>query len=459
MEKTQHRISIKNKVLTTREIIMYSLGFFAYSIINLGFSTYLTFFWTDILIIPLGAISVIFLLSRIFDGVTDIIIGFLVDKTKTKYGKARPWLLWTAIPSAIAFAMMYYVPNLNETGRIAWAFITYNLVALIFITGTYLPLQSLTSLITEDPKKRLSLNMVAQGFATLATVLGNMYVVRSIAYLGGGAQGYFRFFALMGILAAVLILVSFVGTEERVQSQKGASTEKVSAKVALKAFAANKWWMLVTVLMGLTMFYPALMAINVYYMKWNMGNPALMGPFMSIVFGAMLVTLILVTPVINRLGKIKAGFIGMFIQIIGGILPLFAPASITVLMLAAALRGIGPAILLGTRLAFMCDVIEYGEWKTGIRLEGLIFSGASFGAKIGTGIGAAVVSIMLAYGGYVGGVAVQTEAALSAIKFTFIWWHALSSLLVTICLFFLSGLERDMPSILADLKVRNGKDE
>lgn len=457
MEKNQLLNRIKNKEVTSREIIMYSLGFFAYSIINLGFSTYLTFFWSDILIIPLGAISIIFLLSRIFDGITDIIIGFLVDKTKTKYGKARPWLLWTAIPSAISFALMYYVPNLGETGRIAWALITYNIVALVFITGAYLPLQSLTSLITEDSKKRLTINMVAQGFATLATILGNMYVARSIEYFGGGAQGYFRFFGLMGVLASTLMLVAFFGTEERVQSQKSTPTEKVSAKVTLKAFVANKWWILVTLLMALTYFYPALMAINVYYMKWNMGNPALMGPFMSIIYGAMLATLILITPVINKVGKIKAGFIGMFVQVMGGILPLFAPASITLLMVSAALRGIGPAILLGTRLAFMCDVIEYGEWKTGIRLEGIIFSGASFGAKVGTGIGAAVVSVMLAYGGYVGGAAVQTAAALSAIEFTFIWLHALSSVLVTICLFFLRGLEKDMPKILADLKVRNGK--
>lgn len=437
------------------ETIAFSLGFFAYSMVNLGFSTYLTYFWSDIFIIPLGVISTIFLISRLLDGGTDLLVGFWVDRTSTKYGKARPWLLWMSLPSALSLMLLYYVPNLSESGKITWAFITYNLVAFFFMTCINLPLQSLNSLITSEPKQRLTLNMVAQAFSTLGIILGNMFVLDVIKALGGGTEGYFKFFAIMGGGSFVLVILTFLGTKEKVKPTiKKKKHSKLSIKQALSAFIANKWWMLVTLLMGLSMLYPSLMAINVYYMQWIMGDISLMGSFMSIVYGAMLGALIIATPIIGKIGKINAGFIGMVIQITGGLLPLFAPGNIMIMMISAALRGIGPAILLGTRLAFMCDVVEYGEWKTGIRVEGLVFSGASFGSKIGTGVGGAIVALMLAYGGYVGGAAIQSETALSAITFTFTWVHALDSLLITICLFFLRGLEKQMPQIIADLEAR-----
>ncbi|KPU44399.1 putative symporter YjmB [Oxobacter pfennigii] len=439
-----------------KQTISYGLGFFGSSMAALGFGTYLTYFWTDIFIIPLAAISTIFMVSRFIDAITDLWCGFMVDRTNTKYGKARPWLLWNAVPAAISLLMLYFVPNFSETGKIVYAFITYNLVAFFYGTCISLPMQSLTSLMTSDPKKRLQLGMIGQAFNTSATVLGNMFVLKIIAALGGGAQGYFKFFGTMGVGAVILILITFIGTKENVvkDSNKNSKENNLSLKVAAKTLLGNKWFLMVTLLMALTMAYPALMSINMYYFTWNLKNPALMGPFMSVIFGAMLATLVLVTPVINRLGKIRAGFIGEFIQVLGGIIPLFAPGNVTVLMIAAACRGIGPAILLGTRLAFMCDVVEYGEWKTGVRIEGLIFSGASFGSKLGSGAGAAIITMMLGIGGYVGGAAAQSAEALSAIHFTFTWLHAIDSLLIAVCLFFLSGLDKQMPQIMEDLKAR-----
>ncbi|MCR3921877.1 MAG: glycoside-pentoside-hexuronide (GPH):cation symporter [Firmicutes bacterium] len=448
----------KNKSqLGNTEITMFSLGFAAISFINLGFGTYLSYFWSDIALIPLAAMGSIFVISRFLDGGTDIVIGFLVDRTNTKYGKARPWLLWMALPGLLSMAALFYVPNFSETGRIAWAFITYNMVAFFTLTAITLPLQSLTVLMTNDPKKRLTLNMVGQSFGTAATVIGNLYVLKAIESLGGGADGYFKFFAMLAVVATAMILVTFAGTKERVDRPVGKKVEKITAKVALKSFVANKWWVLVTLLQLLTMTYPALMAINMYYMTWVMKNPALMGPFMSAIFVSLLLTLIVFTPLVPRVGKINAGFIGMFFQIVGGIMPLFAPGNTSVMMVSGVFRGIGPAMLLGTRLAFMCDVVEYGEWKTGIRIEGLVFSGASMGAKIGTGLGAAVVAMMLARGGYVGGALTQTAEALSSITITFTWLHALSSALVTACLFTLRGLEKQMPQIMADLEARKAK--
>ncbi|MCR3922804.1 MAG: glycoside-pentoside-hexuronide (GPH):cation symporter [Firmicutes bacterium] len=442
------------KPLGPPEMMMYALGFGAGSLVNLGFGTYLSFFWSDIAMIPLAAIGTIFAVSRLLDGGTDIFIGFMVDRTKTKYGKARPWLLWMALPGAISLSMLYYVPNFSESGKIIYAFVTYNLVAFFILTATTLPLQSILALITDDPKKRLNMSMLNNIVGTSFTVLSNMFVLQAIEKLGGGKDGYFKFFGMLAVVAAIMYIVAFLGTNERVQPAKGREKDRISVREALSLFVANKWWVVITIFQTFSFLYPSFMAINMYYMTWVMRDPSLMGPFMSAIFTAMLVVMILAAPIVPRVGKINAAFAAMFTQMIGNFLPLIIPGSVPALMVAAVFRGAGPAILLGTSGAFMCDVVEYGEWHTGRRVEGLVFSAASMGGKIGAGLGGLVVAFLLARGGYVGGASAQTPQALGIITFIFTWCHAFGSIVCTILLFFLRKLDAQMPQIMADLEAR-----
>ena len=435
---------------------MFGIGMFAVSADSVGVGTYINYFWSDIALISLASISTILLVSRFLDGVTDIIVGFLVDRTKSKHGKARAWLLWMAVPATISLIALFYVPNISETGKVIYYFITYNLVSFFFGTAIAIPLQSLTARLTTDAKVRLNLNMVGQGFGTAAIILGNMFVVKGIAALGGGSQGYFNFFGLIALLTGALILVCFRGVKEKVETDASRQENRIGVMEGFRLLLTNKWWILITLVQIISWTYPALMGINIYYMIWTMKNPALMGPFMSAIFFAMFFAIFLFAPLAQKVGKIPTAFTGMFFQIVGGLLPLINPASVPLLMVAGVFRGIGPTAMLGTRFAFTCDVVEYGEWKNGKRNEGLIFAGASMGQKIGMGLGGAVVSMMLAWGGYVGGAATQSANALNAINITFTWLSALSSLLVVVCLYLLMGLEKQMPQIMKELNERKG---
>ncbi len=433
------------------EIMIYCVGYAALFLVQSMLSNYLTFFWTDVALIPIAAIGVIYVISRLLDGVTDIFIGFRVDRTRSKLGKARPWLLWMALPSLLSMILLFYVPNISVTGKIIYAFVMYNAVAFFFLTASYIPMQTLVSLVSDDSHTRITMNMLGQAISIAFLVVGNIYILRMIEKLGGGEQGYFRFFAIFSVICTAMVLLAFIATKERVQAVKK-EEKRLSFIASSKIVLKNKWWTIVTIMNIFTSALPGLIGVSIYYMIWIMGDASITGKYLAILYIAMLAAVIVAVPFLSRIGKINAALVGMFILLIGSFLPLLEPSSYFLLMLSAVLRGAGPAVILGSRLAFLCDVVDYGEWKTGVRTEGLIFSGASMGTKIGMGIGPAIVTIMLSRGGYIGGAATQTQEAMNAISFTFTWWIGLFGVAVIVCLFFLQGLEKQMPKIKADLK-------
>ena len=436
----------------TSEIISFSLGYMGLTLAGL-FASYLSFYWTDIILIPLAAVASIQLISRLLDGVTDIIIGFLVDKTKTKYGKARPWILWMVVPAVLSVIGTFSMSVNWSTGfKVVYAFILYNCVAFFLQTAITIPMQTLSSLMTKVAKERLKINMTAQAFGSAVSTLGQLVVVAGIAMFGGGQGGYLKFFGLTAIIAGALFMVAFKGTREHVQAATN-KLEKMSVGTGFKLLFSNKYWVWVTLLQVTSWFFPAFMAINLYYMTWIYGDPALTGPFMSLLFFSMFIAVLVLGPLSMKIGKGATATLGMILQVIGGLLPLFG-ATVPILMASAVFRGSGPAAMLGTRLAFTADVVEYGEWKTGRRTEGLIFSGTSMGQKIGQGLGGALVAVFLDIGGYVGGAPEQTASALNAIVFTFTWASAIASFLAVGCLAMLSRMNKLMPQILSDLEER-----
>jgi GPH family glycoside/pentoside/hexuronide:cation symporter len=442
------------KPLKWPEISVYCLGFGANTFINMMYGQYLPIFWSDIMLSPLAAMSIIMLISRIFDGVSDVYIGFMVDGTKSKYGKARPWLLWMALPGLLSMSALFYVPGFKGIGLIIYAFITYNCVAFFISTAMTIPITSLLSMITDDPKHQVKMNMRGMGVCIAFVVLSNSYILRTIEWMGGGPEGYWRFFTLIALIAMGMHILAFWGTRERVVRFDARKAEKVSIIEVLKYLLANKWFIVVMVFTVFMMLYPAFMGINPHYMKCIMKNPDLIGPYTSVLYLAMFFTLVGAAPIVPRIGKINAAFIGMFMQLVGNLLPLADTSSVSLLMVAAVLRGAGPAILLGINLSFLCDVVDYGEWKTGKRREGIVFAGSSMGGKIGLGLGGAILFAMLEYGGYEGDAATQSQSTLDAITITFTWWYSLGSIACTIILFFLRRLDRQMPHIRADLEAR-----
>jgi len=426
-------------------------GSMGYNLGMAGFMTYLAYFYTDNMLISAASVSMILFFSRIIDAFSDLWMGILVDRCKSRYGKARPWLLWMSVPAAISIAAVYYVPAFSQTGRAVYAFITYNLMAFFFLTAMALPLNSLVSLITRDAVERLKISQIF-GFAnTLGAVFVNLFATKIMLALGGGNAGYFRYFAITALVGVSLMVLCYKLTRERVSA--GREEAKLPVKIALGAVFKNKYWWNAVGIYLMTSLVPSCWSAAAYYCKYWVDGAVDVGELMSLMWGGITVGVLLFIPVSKRFSKSDSAAIGMAIQAFGSVLLWFAPTSVAMVWISTIFRSVGVGGLVGNMRAMLADVVEYGEWKTRIRTEGMVFSGASFGLKVGAGLGTAIVMAIIAWGGYDAGQPIQTDKAMTSIKLAFIAAPFFGSIL-TIIMLLVFRIEKLLPGIKEGLTQR-----
>ncbi|SHH84605.1 glycoside/pentoside/hexuronide:cation symporter, GPH family [Sporobacter termitidis DSM 10068] len=427
---------------------------------NLGSAflmTYLTYYMTDSMMISAASGAIILLVARILDGIADLWMGTLIDRCKRKSGKARPWLLWMAAPTVVSMALLFYVPNFTEGGRVAYTFVTYIICAFFTLTAIYLPVQSLTALVTSDPKQRLVISQISGFFVTLGAVFLNYFSTPIMAAFGGGNAGYFWYATLLGFIAGVFLVICFFLTNERALSEMAApQKDKTPVLKGLSYIFRNKYWWIAMVLYLVVQLVPSCWAATPYYTKYFTNDSVDTGHLMALLWGGITIGIPLFVPVTRKIGKMYSSAIGIALQAIGGVMLWLAPYSIAMCWVSTVFRSIGVGALLGNMGALMADVCEYGDWKFGVRSEGLIYSGTSLGNKIGQALGGVVVMALLAWGNYVPNAVTQTAQAMTGIKVAFIAFPFVGDLLI-IVLLLLFRVEKMMPQIRADLEERRKK--
>jgi GPH family glycoside/pentoside/hexuronide:cation symporter len=432
-----------------------AFGSFGYNLGAAVLMTYLTFFLTDNMLISAGSVSLILLFSRIIDAFTDLWMGTLIDRCKSKMGKARPWILWMAAPAVISMALLFVVPPFNETGRTIYSFITYNLVAFFYLTALALPMNSLVALVTTNMKSRLAISQIFGFFMTLGAVFVNFFATKIMAALGGGNMGYFWYFTIMALIGVSFMLICFKLTKERAQEELKDTRPKqrLAFKVGAGAVLKNKYWWNAMGIYLMTSLVPACWAATAYYCIYWLNNQVDTGQLMSLLWGGITAGILLFIPVSRKVGKANSAAIGLALQAIGSIMLWLAPTSIAMLWVSTVFRSVGVGGLSGNMTAMLADVVEYGEWKTGIRTEGMVYSGASFGGKVGSGLGGAVVAGLLAWGQYVPNAATQAPQAMTSIKLAFVGAPFIGSVLIIIMLL-MFRVEKLIPKIKSELEER-----
>jgi GPH family glycoside/pentoside/hexuronide:cation symporter len=408
MDKTALKLSVKEK-------IGYSLGDTASHFVWDMVGFWLLFFYTDVYGISAAAAGTIMLVARFWDMAIDPVIGVVSDRTNTRWGKFRPYILFGAVPYAILAILTFTTPNFGEAGKIIYAGATYVLLMTAY-AAINLPYSALGAVMTDDTYERAGLNTYRfiAGFTGQFVVTGLALTLAE--FFGGGdkAQGFQYTVFLFAGLSLIFFFITFKTTKERVQPPKA---QENSLKEDVKNLFQNKAWIILA-LVGIISFIMFAMqnAAIAYYFKYYLGRENNVQLFNVIGTVALIVALPLSKPLAKRFGN-KNVFIGsslisglFFILIyLAGINDL---TTIYVFNIIAKMAYAPAVPLLWTMIA---DSADYGEWTTGRRATGLYFSAAVFAQKAGWGIGAAIAGWILAASSFVPNV-VQNDTAITGIK-------------------------------------------
>lgn len=445
----------KNR-LSIFERFAYGCGDAGCNIIFTAMTGFLLIYYTNYAGVNAAAVGTIMLISRVFDGISDLIMGNIVDRTHSKFGKARPWILRMSIPFAISGILLFSVPtSWSSNAKLIYVFITYNIVSTIIYTAINVPYSALNALMTQDPYERSVLTIFRNLLATAGTVFINTFTLKLVQFFGDNAAAWSKTFGVFGVVAIILFLINFFGCKERVKPvkiEKG-EVENIPIKKGFASLFKNKYWIIVTIMLALIFVSMALLGgATVYFAETILGNKNLVSSIGNSVYISQIVAMFAVAFLIKRLGKRNVMVIGCIFNIIGLIFMLFTTNYIFIII-CGIIRGIGSACMGATMWAMVSDTIDYGEWKTGYRTEGLVNSACSFGFKIGNGLGSALLGWIISLGGYVGGAKTQTESAIFSVKLSFAILPILISIIIIIILQFYK-LDKEFDGIVKDLNAR-----
>lgn len=433
--------------------ICYGCGAGGGNVMSTLLASFLLSYYTDTAGIAAAAIGTMFVICRLLDGVTDFAMGGIVDKTNTKLGKARPWLIICAPLMFIGIVLILSVPqSWSEAGKLIYAYITYIFLNCIVYTIFGIAHTALLARMTRDYKDRNTTSTVSSILNNLSgLVIGSMITALQLNF-GWTITG-----VILGIIAGILILIPGVTIQETVgMNEEGEKKgSEIPFKEQLIPVMKNKYFWIALILGALTLFVNAnAIASQIYYCNVVLQNPMYMTVLMSVGQAPGIIVLFFMPWFSNKFSKRKFMSIGVCLMILGFVLIGLAGTNTTMLLAGTILRSIGIGPMFAGLYAFCADAADYGEWKSGIRSEGLLASSQSIGSKIGIGFGSACTAWILGAVGYDAAAAVQTDAVISAIRFDYGWLGAIVSVVLLIGVMMMD-VEKYLPEIRKALGGKN----
>ena len=459
-ENTNDNAVIKPLSVGTR--ISYGFGDTACNIVFGMISTLLTLFYTDYAGISVAVVGLVMLASRVFDGVSDVIMGFIVNRTKSKWGKARPWILWMSVPYCISAVALFLVPQTSETLQFWYIFITYNLCTTVSYTAINVPYGTLSTMMTRSSHERDLLSIFRMSMAPVGRIIAVTFTMPVVKLFGDDQAAWVKAMVMWVILAFIMLVTCFAKCKETVHIELAAKT-KVPFSRNIKALLTNQYFWSTLILWTVTCVHGTIVGTTLpYYCKYIFGNDTWMYSVLyfaeagTLILGAMLCPFLL-----KKMGKRNLSLIGAVIAVTSHALLLLNPYSFGWALTTSIIRALGEAPLTAVVFGMMGDVIEFGQWKTHIRQESLIFGGGSLGFKIGTGITSAVITSMLNHAGYLsstGGNMAQPGSAVDMIRNIYVWGPTLIWIVAVIVLI-VYKLDKKYPKIMEELGEREARGE
>ena len=454
----QNQSVYESEDISFKEKLAYGLGDGATAFAAISVASFSMFYFTDYIGVSASLLGLILFVSRFFDAATNVLMGHFVDKTKSKHGKARPWILWTIIPFAVTFVLQFAIPSgWGEVTTLVYITIIVNLYFLAY-TASNIPYGTLGSLISRDQNVRSDLNILRMiSYFAMSIILGAI-TVPLVKMFGGNNSSWTYVMIIYAVIMSLIFLFTFRNTKERVKPQQPVDNkkeEKLSFGRSLKLVITNKYWVLLffIILCGWSLLF-MLNNVNVYYAEHILHNSSYVGALNTFFTGGLLAGFLTISLVIKRFGRKKTIVYGLILLIVGSLLMYFGSTNLTLIGITSVIRGFGFSPLMGTAYAMLADVIDYGEWKNGVRNEGLTFAGGTFATTVGTGAASGGVGLILGAFGYISKSGVnQPEAVYDAISSLFILAPAILGVLLLV-LFYFYDLDTHYPKIIKDIQQR-----
>ncbi len=460
-------------MIKLKEKIGYGFGDMASSMFWKLFGSYLMIFYTDVFGLPAAVVGTLFLVTRVWDSAFDPIVGVVADRTHSRWGKFRPYLLFLAIPFSVIGVLTFVTPSFGDNGKLIYAYVTYSLMMMVY-SAINVPYASLLGVMSDNPKERNTLSTYRMAFAYIGSFIALLLFMPMVNFWSGHSkeiadqqQGWTLAVAVIAVMCALLFIGCFAFTRERV---KAIHEKQAPLKEDLKDLWKNRpWWILLGAGVAALVFNSIRDGATVYYFKYFIVEEdfqtisffgvsfVLSGLYLSVGQIANIAGVILAAPVSNRIGKKQTYMGSMAIATVLSILFFwFDKDNLVLIFTFQILISICAGSIFPLLWSMYADCTDYSELKTGNRATGLIFSSSSMSQKFGWAIGSALTGWLLSYFGFVANEVQQAEA-IQGIKMFMSFLPAAGTLLSIVFISMYPLSEKKMLEISAALKSRRAE--
>lgn len=414
-------------------------------------SLYLLYFYTNVMHLNAGAVSIKFLVTKFIDGVSDLIVGYLIDKTNTRWGKSRPWILFGAIPFGVTAVLAFSVPDIGQTGMLIYAYVTYILLSTSY-TIVNIPMASILPALSENPHERTVLASCRTFFSSVGSTVVSAFALTLVDKFGNGneALGFRIVMIIFGVIGCLVFFFCFFNTKERVMVQ----AEKVSLKANISCLLHNGPWKLFA--LNIVWFFGGYViqaSAVIYYFTYVVQNVAMVQIVATITTLVPIVTNLL-APFFVKLTSKRNLMIGGSAVHAGGLLIIFfGGTNVSVLIGGAVIAAAGYGLKGSMHFAMQPDPVDYGEWKSGVNTAGTLSAVNGFIGKVGMAIASSIGAALLQFGGFDAVLSVQSATAQSYITTMYIWVPIVMNIATIITMMFYN-LDKIYPQIIKELDER-----
>lgn len=444
--------------LSFREKAGYSAGEIGGSGLWQIMMIFLPAFYTDTFGLSAESVGWLLLISRIIDAGTDPVMGILADRTNTRWGRFRPYLIWASVPFALLAFAVFFAPQFSPAGKTAYAWVTYLLMMVVY-TMAMIPYSALSGVMTSDGLQRTQLNSFRFVGAFLAALTVQGLFKPSVAYFGDGDDviGSRWTMFLFGLVAAACFLIAFVSSRERIGSSQ---KDDQSIWQDLRDLSRNLPWLIVLLVSLITLIHVSIRsAAQVYYFKYYIGDENLVSGFMVAGTAAIIAGIGVTGWLARMMGKRELFVVSTVINAVAGFgFYLAGPDDVAMLFALQVVYSFAAGPAMPLLWSMMADAADYSEWKTGRRATGLVFAASTLAQKAGGAFGGATALFVLAWYGYEANTE-QSAATLTGMRQMISIYPGVGALLCALLLWYYPLSSKDLDKIEAEIGERRRNDQ